>query len=97
MLIGPRAHERPQEFKPEDVRLNDGSPLYYIFLDHPTSLRLRPSEVEDAKNDLAYFIEKVPNKVLQCQGLSLEKAKQLLVGQKKSREEGEESQFRAAA
>lgn len=74
-----RADERPPaDIDPEEVRLKDGSPLYYAFLPKPDVPFLEGSDVQDAKNDLSRAIHENRDLVLRCQGQTREEALRIL-------------------
>ena len=77
-LVGPRAHERERTLAPQDVQLVDGSPLYHLLLEDPTTAVLSPTEAQMAKRRLSVLIEKDPDRVLSCQGKTREEAKAIL-------------------
>jgi len=85
-LIGPRAHEREAKLDPHDVRLADDRPLYYVFLTNPETLVVSPDEVREAKQELSRKIEADPDRVLSCQGKTLEDAKEILESIKQEEE-----------
>lgn len=67
-LIGPQADERPEDqATPDNVRLQDGAPLYHALLD-PNALTVESSEVHSAKKRLEELIAIDPDAVLSCQG-----------------------------
>lgn len=89
-LVGPRAHERESKLEPEDVRLADGRPLYYALLANPEALVLLPGEAREARQRLFEIISAAPDKVLACQGKTLEEARAILKSAKA--EKGEEKE-----
>ena len=77
-IIGPRAHEREKKLTPDQVRLANGVPLYYAFLDNPNAINLSPTEVQSAKSRLSKIIAADINGTLSCNGKSLEEARNIL-------------------
>ena len=76
-LIGPRAHERERELKPEDVRLESGQPLYYVFLENPNPDDgvLDQDDVQAAKSRLNSIIAIDKSGVLNLHGKTVEEAR----------------------
>lgn len=77
-LVGPRAHEREKTPLPVEVSLDGGQPLYYALLPNPEALVLSPAEVQGAKSRLAEIVAIDAQKVMSCQGKSLEDARSIL-------------------
>ncbi len=77
-LVGPRVNERESKLEPENVRLTDGRPLYYALLANPEALVLSPDEAREAHQRLSQISAADPDKVLTCQGKTLEEARTIL-------------------
>jgi len=77
-LVGPPAEESKKAIKPHEVRLQDGSPLYHVFLEKPDAPVIDVNDVRQAKQRLSRLIETNPEVVLQCQGFSGDDARNLL-------------------
>ncbi len=77
-LIGPRQGEGEQRISPENIQLEDGTPLYFALLEEKNPLTLSTSKTQDLKSELAVLISVDPASVMLCQGKSFEEAKEIL-------------------
>ncbi|OGN04780.1 MAG: hypothetical protein A2831_01930 [Candidatus Yanofskybacteria bacterium RIFCSPHIGHO2_01_FULL_44_17] len=95
-LVGPRAGEHVSRLEAEDVRLDDGRPLYYALLNNPNPDGgvLDKDEVQAAKSRLASIIAIDRQKVIDLQGKNLQEAASVL---KELERSGEERSIAAGA
>lgn len=83
--VGPKSDERPPaDLMPEDVQLEDGSPLFTLWLQTNYGTQLRDvldtpdDDLRNAKKDARRAIQENPDLVLKCQGKTRAQALEIL-------------------
>ncbi|EKD32700.1 MAG: hypothetical protein ACD_76C00162G0004 [uncultured bacterium] len=71
-------HNQKQETDPLQIRLNNGIPLYHLFLDNPDSPVVSPDNAYSAREKLRQLAETNPDAISKLNGATREEAERII-------------------